>query len=272
MSAIRVAVIMTCHNRAMLTARCLRSISQSDDVEVRVFLNDDGSTDATADIVLNYGVQLVMGSGQDYWAGGMRRAWDAAASWPSDYVILLNDDVVLQPKAITRLVNRLASGSPRLLGGAMLDPLTGRIAYGGAVRRSRLRRLSYEAVSPWDHKERIVDVLNGNLVAIPTALYRELGGLANFTHGFADFDLSLRAEKLGYPSALAPGVWGECSANPPARGWLDQSLGRIARLKLLHEPVRGLPLNDWIRFCRLHGGPFWPLFALSPIVRVLLRR
>ena len=95
------AVIMTCHNREGMTIECLRGLYECKLHRGKTFdvwLNDDGCTDGTAAKVslLFPSVNVIMGSGHDYWCGGMRRAWGAASKYfDYDGYVWLNDDTFL---------------------------------------------------------------------------------------------------------------------------------------------------------------------------------
>ena len=82
----KIAVILTCYNRKAKTLACLDRLFHAQevqgDVELTVFLTDDGCTDGTADAVRTSfpekDIHILQGNGQLYWAGGMRLAWKAA--------------------------------------------------------------------------------------------------------------------------------------------------------------------------------------------------
>ena len=97
-----IAVIITCYNRKAKTLACLDRLFHAQevqgDVELSVFLTDDGCTDGTADAVrttfAGKDIHILQGNGQLYWAGGMLLAWKAAMSQSKewDFYLLLNDD------------------------------------------------------------------------------------------------------------------------------------------------------------------------------------
>ena len=70
-----IAVILTCFNRKEKTVNCIRKLKAQENVEDIVFLVvDDGSKDGTREAIeqLPYLVKILKGSGNFYWAGGMR--------------------------------------------------------------------------------------------------------------------------------------------------------------------------------------------------------
>lgn len=271
----RVAVIMTCHNRRNVTQRCLESLRRQDlraERTMQVFLNDDGSSDGTAEMAAEFpNVTVLRGSGEDYWAGGMRRAWSAAEAMGPDVFVFLNDDVVLDDRTVEALLVMVETVPDALWGAAVRDPATGLASYGGYLAGTWRRPMRLRRVSP---KSTAVDcdLLNGNILLVPREVAARVGGLdPAFTHGMADFDLTWRARKGGNGVILAPGTWGMCAFNKADGSWRDRSLSRRDRMAKLLQPT-GLPVREWLRFCVRHGGIAFPLEFLAPYLRVAIRR
>ena len=154
MSASTLVVLMCSYNRKARTLAALSALFAQTvpaPYQLQVFLLDDASSDGTADAVqtLYPQVCLLQGSGQLYWNGAMRRAWQhALAQQPvAAAFVWLNDDVVLDGDALLRLIDawQLAqSCSNQPVGavvGAMREPGTTRLSYGGRCRHSRLQPL-----------------------------------------------------------------------------------------------------------------------------------
>jgi GT2 family glycosyltransferase len=264
-------VLMTCHNRVELTQRSLKSLANQRGISLTVYLNDDASSDGTAAMARSFPfVRVTQGSGRDYWAGGMRRSWAAMGQPSGEAVVLLNDDVEVAPDALLRLLE-FSREQPRALWGAsVVDPHTGAPTYGGYRSRWRWRPLKMEIVQPDNEYPVEATVLNGNILLVPAEVASELGGLSpGYTHGMADFDLSLRARRSGVRSIVAPGTWGTCSSNARTGTWRDTRLSRRERWSALNKPT-GLPPREYARFCLSHGGPLGWLDWLSPPVRILL--
>lgn len=275
MKATRVAILMTCHNRLDTTRRCLVSIERQSIAEgrsVTIFLNDDGSSDGTREMVEGFQyVKVVDGTGNDYWAGGMRRAWSAAQSTDPDVFILLNDDVCLDEGALNSLVDVVEESGEMILGAAVRDPISGLPSYGGYRVGGRLRPMQIQRVQP---SATVVscDLLNGNIMIMGRTVAQRTGGLdPAFTHGMADFDITWRARKLGIDVFLAPGTWGTCAFNSVAGSWGDRTLPRLDRLARLRRPT-GLPAREWLTYCWRHGGSAFPLEFISPYLRLLVGR
>ena len=106
----RVAVLLTCHNRKAKTLDCLASFYRAvfpAGYTFDIFLTDDGSTDGTKDAVkkLYPQITIINGSGNLFWAGGMRLAWETAmGEYSYDAFLLLNDDVMLNSRFLLNLM------------------------------------------------------------------------------------------------------------------------------------------------------------------------
>jgi GT2 family glycosyltransferase/glycosyltransferase involved in cell wall biosynthesis len=275
-----IGALLTCHNRRERTLACLESLRATaiPGITVDVHMVDDASNDGTTEAVAAAypEVEISRGSGDLFWGGGMRLAFTRAAPARPDHVLWLNDDVVLDPDALERLLTTYATLCAErqplsVVVGSTRDPQTGATTYGGARRASRLRRMTFALVAPTDTPQ-VCDTMNGNVVLIPRSVYSVVGNMDHrFTHGGGDTDYGLRARSAGCQVYLAPGHVGACSVNPRAGTFRDETLSRRERLRLVASP-KGLPVSEWAALCRRHGGPLWPALALSPYVRILAGR
>jgi GT2 family glycosyltransferase len=149
-----IAVLMTCHNRRDTTLACLESLyCARASNQLDVFLVDDASTDGTGAAVRDRypTVNIISGSGDLYWVGAMRLAYEHATTKQHDFTLWLNDDVVLAPTALTTLIATWAqlsrNGHERsIVVGAVVDPTTRTTSYSGATRvvRSRPSRFLHD--------------------------------------------------------------------------------------------------------------------------------
>ena len=269
------AVIIACHNRRAKTLACLDSLAaQRGGARFSVFLFDDGCSDGTAEAVRRRHPEVTMlhGRGDAFWAGGMRAGFDHARRQDFDGYVWLNDDVVLDPDAVARLLDaerRLDRAGHRflLVGGAVRDAADGALSYGGIESSGRLR---FRPVGPWTDRPRPCTTLHGNVVLIPRGTAQRVGSIGSaYRHTLGDLDYGLRVRKAGGWVGLAPGFVGVCARNPRAPRWLDPAVSIGARWRLLRHP-KEFPLRPWLAFARAHGGPLWPALALRPFWRLLV--
>lgn len=264
------AVLLTCFNRRDLTLACLeRLVEQAlpENIRLRVILVDDGSKDGTGDAVRTKfpEVQVLNGNGSLYWCGGMRVAWAHAAESDPDYYLLLNDDTILEPGALTAL-HTLAGGpnERRIAIAAIRDPDTGKVSYGGGLEKC--------GKFPAEGTPVECDTFNANCVLVPRAVFQEIGMFHSaYTHGMGDTDYGLQASRRGIRLLQSGRYLGTCRNNPVTGSWRDRSLSRHQRWKALQSP-KGLPFREWLVFNRRNSGWKWPYYMISPVLRILLGR
>jgi len=275
----RIAVLMTCFNRKKMTLDALESLfsqKQVEDLNLTVYLVDDGSRDGTSQAVEERFplVSILQGDGSLFWNGGMRKAFAHAFAEDFDGYLWFNDDTCLDADALHRLilcVNKMTESlGPAIVVGSVRDPQTGERSYGGVRRRASKFRLEFLPQLPDDSEPIPCDTMNGNFTLIPAAVARRLGNLdGTFRHQLGDFDYGLRAIKAGIPIIIAPGYFGDCSDNAVDGTWRDHSQPLAQRWRHLLSP-KGAPLREWLFYTRRHFGWRWPLYALSPYVKTLL--
>lgn len=282
----KIAVLLTCHNRVNLTRRCLSLLAkQAHYTAEHVFLVDDGSTDGTGEMVRGEfpGVNVVQGDGSLFWNGGMRLAWKAAKSSKIDfdYYAWLNDDVELFPKAFEVMLKDIAGlgleGKAVLIGAATVwDEHPEVITYGGQCRPDPKRRPLRLALVKPNGAPQAVDALSGNIVLVSGEAEQLLGNLsAKYVHIFGDNDYSFRAAWHKIPIYLASKVGGSCLANLSDGSALDSSLSRWARFRLIWKERKSVHARDMRQFASTHGGYGMIgalVYEIAPFVRILVGR
>ena len=107
----RLAILMTCHNRKESTIVCLELLFNNElpvNFNIDVFLVDDGSTDGTTAAVNTAfpKVIVIKGNGQLFWNRGMRLAWEQATlNKQYDFYLWLNDDIELFKDSLEVIFN-----------------------------------------------------------------------------------------------------------------------------------------------------------------------
>ena len=96
-----IVTLATCHNRLNKTISSLSDLHSQNlppDTTLEHVIVDDGSTDGTFNAVRHQfpDVEIVKGSGQLFWAGGMRYGWEQLVRLKTfDFLFVYNDDVNL---------------------------------------------------------------------------------------------------------------------------------------------------------------------------------
>lgn len=224
-------VIVACHNRKMLTIQSIQraqAAAEEAGIEISFTVFDDASTDGTGEALrsMPIALQVLRGDGSAFWAKGMAaaesEALENAAGGSDEFILWLNDDVVLDDDAFVRLRRSIDRNPRAVVVGAMRDPQNGEVTYSG-MRRHGMHPLSFRMVSPGLSQTK-VDTFNGNLVIVPVLVARRLGGIDGvFSHALADIDYGLRCLRLNVPVVLASSTYGTCPRNPigPRRRALD---------------------------------------------------
>lgn len=273
----QLAVVMTCHNRRDQTSRCLQALAAAAEhvrgLGYHVYLMDDGSTDGTSQGVEELGlpVTILRGPGDLFWNRGMARAWETALTTDTRYdaYVLLNDDTILDRDALERLLEvELQNVGRAIVVGAVRDPDTGTLTYGGVRRMSRWHPGRVATLEERDRAQS-ADTFHANCVLVPAGVCDAIGTLdATYHHGIGDFDYGYRARQHGFDVVVAPNTVGTCARNSVADTWRDPKLPLRKRLAMLASP-KGLPRREWHAFLRRHGAPAAGLLSWMPTLRVL---
>jgi GT2 family glycosyltransferase len=247
-----------------------------EDVDIEVFLVNDGCTDGTEEAVrLRFpSVRILEGDGTLFWNGGMRLAFSAALEQGFDAYILFNDDTILYKDALDRLISlaraQLRAQAPAIVAGSTRSPLTGKQSFGGLLKRTRGLALNLEMIEAHPSMSIPCETMNGNFALIPAEVANTLGNLeASFQHQFGDLDYGLRAKRAGFGVIVMPGYIGDCFSNEFPGTWRDSNISFDRRWRHLRSP-KGVPIKEWVLFTRRHFGWRWFHYALSPYVRTIL--
>lgn len=274
MSIVSIAVLITCFNRKENTLKCFSHLfaqALPKNVKFKVYLVDDASTDGTQDAVNEkfLDVEIIQGHGSLFWNGGMRLAFEHAASDVHDFYLWLNDDTYLYDNALNELLRTFEDVSTQnnklnIVVGSTQDPETGSLTYGGVDRYSWWYPLKFSHVQPEDSPKRC-DTMHGNCVLIHKSVASLLGNLdPNFVHHLSDFDYGFRASQQGCSVWIAPGFIGTCSFHGPA--WREKNASLDMKLKRINHP-KGLRLSEWKIYSQRHAGPLWPIYWLIPYIK-----
>lgn len=272
-----IAILTTCYNRKDKTLQCLLSVHQCSlpkSTTISVVLVDDGCSDGTGDLIKTAfpDTEVIRGNGDLYWNGGMRLAFAMAMQKKYDYYLWLNDDTMLYPDAISRLLFTaqnaiLRDGKPAVIVGTTEAHDGSAATYGGLQRTSRWHPFKYRLGLATDVPI-ACDTMNGNCVLIPDEIARNIGNLdVAFIHTMGDIDYGLRARKAGFGIYAMPGFAGQCDRNKEDNSSIGMGFSKRFR-RLLGK--KGLPLGPWYVFTRRHGGAFWPVYWMWPTGKLTL--
>lgn len=273
----KIFALTTCHNRRELTLRALDALLRQTlptDTELHVCLVDDGSSDGTGRAVRSNfpSVDVLYGSGDLYWAGGMRFGWETCiANLEFDYLLVFNDDIAIHSDALLTLLDAAkdverTGWTAYAVTGALADPETGETAYGGVIRSSWWHPLRFAKMDPTAAIQDC-DTMNMNFALISRIALETIGFLeSKFAHGKADYDFGLRLRGCGGRVVLAPGYVGHCQPRLRSELSIQPGLSFPERWRRLTDIKEQSPKERALYF-RRHGGVLWALFWAMPYIR-----
>jgi len=284
---VKIVAVLACHNRRSKTIKCFEryfiTASEAGVLPVAILL-DDGSSDGTADAVKKQfpWVEIIDANGSLFWNGGMRAAIARAMEMEFDFILWLNDDVVLRNDALFRLLNTYELKkipNNATLVGATKDISNNNTSYSGIRVNKGYFSCSFERIIPRESPVK-ADTMNGNIVLIPRQVVFDVGNLfSGYTHGMGDYDYGLRIVASGYTIWVAPGYFGECDGHEIKNSRYDKELSFKERVNLL-KGTSGLPPTDeWLLFIKRNFPSLWPFYWFRSVIRekfpilwVILRR
>ncbi len=197
----RVSVIVLNYNGAPSVRQCLESIRSQTYSPDEIIFVDNNSTDGSADDAqrLFPEMRVIRNSRNLGFAEGNN---EGIRSSSGDLVLLANNDIVLDPNAISSLINSLHDDTG-IVGGLIYYSNGGKIwAYGGyfdpatGMHWHLLQGTSRGYLAP---KSREVDYVPGALLLVRRSLLDKVGLLDQYFFLYGDdIDLALKARRLGY--------------------------------------------------------------------------
>lgn len=232
----RTSLGITTFNRPDYCLENIRTIAESSDVRAvldELIVVDQGNQrvrdeDGFDDVAAELGDQLrIVEQANIGGSGGFSRAmYETVTAGRSEYVILLDDDIVLEPESILRLVAFADfTRVPTLVGGHMFDMYNRSVlhTFGEIVEPWRIQpgvphadmvnghdfREGGLRSTRWLHRRVDVDYNGWWMCLIPTQVIREIGLALPVFIKWDDAEYGLRAAAQGIPTVSLPGaaVW-----------------------------------------------------------------
>lgn len=287
----KIAVLLTCHNRKDKTVRCLtgllrlkdayNTLHQENEIDLWTYLTDDGCTDGTVEAIKGgignkMNLQILSGSGNLFWAGGMRFCWNEALKhheeW--DYYLLLNDDVELLDTMFDELfqAEEFSKNQYRkegIVSGFICNPndMT-KTTYGGGVWLNKMLA-KQKRLTPSGHPQ-LCDMTNANILLVPAMVVDKIGIFyKGYQHGLADYDYSNTARKKGIPVILTANFCGKCEDDHLTYGELAKKVTTMTfreRKSYFRNPIHSS--RDYLRYIARVAPLRWPMVWLGRILNL----
>jgi GT2 family glycosyltransferase len=193
----RVAAVVLSWNGREDTLACLRSL-EGEGAEVIVV--DNASEDGSADAAAATGAEVIRNERNLGYAGGMNVGIRAALERGADAVLLLNNDVEVEPGAVAALAAMEGTGAVCPVVVFADDPA--RVWYAGADFDPRR---GYNGRHRTEPTATVTERICGAAVLIPRATIERLGSFDEQLFAYVeDADWSLRVRDAGLPLLVTP--------------------------------------------------------------------
>lgn len=215
----RVVAVVPTRNRQALTLRFLGQMAAQTYPNLSVVIVDANSGDGTPDAVRQRfpSVVVLAAADSDFWAGATNRGVRHALGLGADYVLTINDDAVVDPDYVERLVAIAQAHHCQILGSQINylaepdrvwalgtyttwgTPNFLRLGYTDSLQDQIPDTVAQSAVLA-------VDALPGNGVLIHQQVYRHIGLYRArwLPHYHADSEFVMRAIRWGIPAYVTP--------------------------------------------------------------------
>ena len=243
----KVSIVVLTWNQLEMTKNQLKDLSKIDTkgIDVETILMDNGSTDGTEEALSNYKMSnmsfkfIQTGSNLGF-AGGNNPGMKDAIKRGADYLILMNNDLILSKDIVTKLVSiakkdkSIGLLSPKMYFAKGYEfhkdrykkSELGNVFWyaGGIIDRDNVYS-SHRGVDEVDkgqyEKEEDTDIANGACVLVSKELIKKIGYMnASFFLYWEDSDYSERARKAGFRVVYTPKtkLWHMISASTGGSG------------------------------------------------------
>jgi GT2 family glycosyltransferase/glycosyltransferase involved in cell wall biosynthesis len=198
---IRTTVIIPVFNHESLTRQCLEAVLGTVGNDVEIIVVDDGSTDATLQMLTGYGYRVRLVTHPTN-SGFAKSCNDGAAAASGEYLVFLNNDTIPQPGWLEAL-ECYADTHPEaaVLGSKLLYP-NNTIQHAGVVicqdRYPRHIYTGFPADHPAVNKSRRFQLVTAACMLVRRQAWTQVGGFDTaFRNGFEDVDFCLRLGEAG---------------------------------------------------------------------------
>lgn len=267
----KIAILITVYNRIDKTVKCLDalfdSVNEYPDLSIDIYLTDDGSVDATDNILIkhysNSNLHILKADGSLYWNSGMNNSWRAAlAKGGYDGYLWLNNDTTVFSNLWKELLDAdkyawKVYGKYGIYIGSTCDTHRN-LTYGG-----------FNFVNRWTLKDVFLvpngkfqncQCGHGNVTYVSHDVVKKMGILyEGYRHGGGDHDYTFLAYKRGFPVFVLREYVGYCENDHQEDGFYDFIRMKLKdRIKYLKSPV-GYNLHNTLLFqkrCFPYRYPF----------------
>lgn len=198
-------VVIPVHNRKTFTKSCLLSLSRQTFKNFNTIVIDDGSTDGTADMIVQEFPQVILrrGDGNLWWAAATNLGVQYAMEHHAKYILTLNDDTVASDYFIEKMIYWARRKPNALLGALAVDAKSNNPIYGGEILNWLTGRSIFLLDALPENEQNGIHLVShypGRGLLIPAEVFRRVGlyDSKHFPQAVADDDFVFRAVRTGF--------------------------------------------------------------------------
>jgi O-antigen biosynthesis protein len=199
---VRVSFLIPLYNCLALTQAMLASLEATLPIGLdhEIILIDDGSTDGTRDWLRTLAnrprYRVLLNTHNLGYAATNNRA---AASATGEYLVLLNNDLILTPRWLEPMLAAHSElKAPRIVGNVQRAVRTGEIDHTGIIINAKGKPVHDRLLHPFAPRTRSVPAITAACFLISSDLWQKLRGFDTaFVNGGEDVDLCFRAHEYG---------------------------------------------------------------------------
>lgn len=213
----KVAIIIVNWNSYNDTIECLKSLNDIKEVNFKVFLVDNNSTDKSMDEIIsyydnysfNYDIEFICNKENLGFAGGNNVGIRKAYNDNCKFFWLLNNDTVVDEKALVNLINTFKNEDIGIVGSKILYYDSNKIWFAGGLINEYIGRTSHigikeDDLGQYDYQKE-VDYISGCSLCFTREMLDKVGYmLEDYFLYFEETDWNLRAKKCGFKIIYVP--------------------------------------------------------------------
>ena len=173
-----ISIILVFYNQVHLSLLCLQSILEHADVAFELVIVDNNSTDASSDLLARLEHVTVIRNSDN--AGFVKAVNQGARVGRGEYLLLLNNDALLEPRALSSALAVFDEEAATGAVGAMIKMLDGTLQEAGSIIWNDGACLGYgrgaDPLQPEFRYRREVDYCSGAFLLFKKSVYEELHG------------------------------------------------------------------------------------------------
>lgn len=194
--------VIPVHNRLNLTKQCIEYLEAQDYDSLQIVIVNDGSVDGTGEYLEHCkltNLTVLTGDGELWWGGAMHMgiAHVIKTAMDTDYLLMLNDDVRIEPDFVSTLIKESIVHGNSIVGPCQRDDINGvQLGSGYLIDYYRMRINALNISSEYLH----VDALPARGALFPMKAVMRTGNIRKgiFPHYLGDLEYSARIREAGW--------------------------------------------------------------------------